>query len=285
MRELLAKLQDIDRRVIYALMFVVCAIPFVKMIPLPVPVTPETRGLYEAIEECPQDKVVLLDCAWDQGSLSENKGQTVSVMEHMFTKGVKFIIISIDVPLAPPFAELSAEEAARNVERKLGIKPKYGEDWASLGYMKGGFLVMQLLAKDLRKAFPKDRVLGKELDELPVARSIRDIDDIHMVYCVTYQPNEQWISFIHGSYGTHVAFGCAAIVSSNFYPYLDSGQLVGMLAGVRGAAEYEALVKSRGLGSKLIVPQAFGHSLIIVFVLMGNIGYAAMRRRGESGKA
>lgn len=278
MRDLLAKLQHIDRRVLYGLMFVVCAIPFVKAIPLPVPVTSETRGLYHAIEECPRDKVVLVDCAWDQGSLSENKGQTVSVMEHMFRRGVKFIIISIDVPLAPPFAEQSAQEAARNVEREYGIKPEYGEDWASLGYMRGGFVVMQLLAKDFRQAFPRDRVLGKDLADLPVTRSVRDVDDIHMVYCITYQPNEQWISFVHGTYGTHVAFGCAAIVSSNFYPYLDSGQLVGMLAGVRGAAEYEVLVESPGLGSKLIVPQAFGHVLIVVFVLMGNIGYAAMRR-------
>jgi hypothetical protein len=285
MREFLAKLQSIDRRVIYALMFVVCAIPFVKMIPLPVPVTAETRGLYDAIEKCPKDKVVLLDCAWDQGSLSENKGQTVSVMEHMFRRGVKFILIAIDVPLAPPFAEQSAREAARNVERKYGIKPVYGRDWVSLGYKRGGFFVMQLLAKDFRQAFPVDRVLHKKIQDLPITRNVRDIDDIYLVYCITYQPNEQWISFIHGPYGTLVAFGCAAIVSSNFYPYLDSGQLVGMLAGVRGAAEYEALVGSRGLGSKLIVPQAFGHTLIIVFVLMGNIGYAAMRRKGGEGRA
>jgi len=39
-----------------------------------------------------------------------------------------------------------------------------------------------------------------------------------------------------------VAVGVTAVMAADLYPYLQSGQLVGMLAGLKGAAEYEKLV-------------------------------------------
>ncbi|MCS6831878.1 MAG: hypothetical protein NZ749_14720, partial [bacterium] len=63
----LSHLQTIDRRWIYLSIWVACALPFLVDIRLPVYVSPETRRLYEFIERCPPDKVVLVDSAWDAG--------------------------------------------------------------------------------------------------------------------------------------------------------------------------------------------------------------------------
>jgi len=158
----------------------------------------------------------------------------------------------------------------------------------NLGYTKGGWQAMQQIAKDIRRQYKSDS-RGYSLDDakhLPLMQRVRNIDDIYMVYSVTYSPMEDWIPFIHGVYGTPIGFGCAGIQSTTYYRYILSKQLVGMLVGVRGAAEYDALLHSdardrTSQGTKLIVPQAFGHTVIIVAVVLGNVGFLATRRRSR----
>jgi len=156
---------------------------------------------------------------------------------------------------------------------------EYGRDWVQLGFTVSGanFSTVQAMAKNIESVYAQD-VNGRPLSSLPLMRKVRSIQDIYLIYAITYSPDERWISFIRGVYGTEIAFGSAGISTSGYYPYLQSGQLVGMLAGVRGAAEYETLIHSPGKGSKLIVPQAFCHTLIIAFVVLGNIGYFSARR-------
>ncbi|MER3473299.1 MAG: hypothetical protein C4335_04555 [Armatimonadota bacterium] len=283
MLDWLSRLQTIDRRWIYLSIWVACALPFVVNIKLPVYVSPETRRLYEFIEKCPPGKVVLVDSAWDAGSQGENWGQVEVVFEHLFRKRIPFIVTSVEItPLGPQFADKVIDKLVRE---KFPDR-KYGVDWVNLGYTKGGWQALQQIARDIRQQYKKDS-RGYSLDDaekLPLMQRVRNIEDIYLVYSVTYSPMEDWIPFVHGVYGTPIAFGCAGIQSTTYYRYLLSGQLVGMLVGVRGAAEYDALlhpnIRERdSMGTRLIVPQAFGHLVIIVAVILGNIGYFAARRR------
>lgn len=283
MLEFLIKLQYIDRRWLYLALAAACVVPFLVPIKLPVHVSPETRKLYEAIDACPADKVVLVDSAWDAGSLGENWGQVEVVFEHLLRERIRFVVISLEItPLGPQFAD---KVISKLVREKFPDR-KYGVDWVNLGYTKGDWQAMQQIAKDIRKQYKKDS-RGYSLDDadhLPLMRSVRTIDDVYMVYSVTYSPMENWIPFIHGVYGTPIGFGCAGIQSTTYYRYVLSDQLVGMLVGVRGSAEYDALLNSdikrrTSLGTRLIVPQAFGHTIIILAVVLGNIGYFAARKR------
>jgi len=281
--DILAKLQTIDRRWLYLALFVACAVPFLVTVRLPVYVSPETRKLYEAIDKCPRDKVVLVDSAWDAGSLGENLGQVEVVFDHMLRERIKFAVISLDItPLGPQFAD----QVISGLVRRKYPDRKYGVDWVNLGFTKGDWQAMQQIARDIRRQYRKDS-RGYSLDDaehLPIMQNLRDIEDVYMIYSVTYSPMENWIPFIHGVYGTPIGFGCAGIQSTTYYRYILSNQLAGMLVGVRGAAEYDAIlhpdIKSRtGMGTSLIVPQAFGHSVIILAVIIGNVGYFAARRR------
>jgi len=66
----------------------------------------------------------------------------------------------------------------------------------------------------------------------------------------------------------------------NYYTYIHSKQLCGMLIGNRGAAEYEALIDRPSTGTRLIGVASFGNSIIIAAALLGNIGaWAALRAR------
>ena len=59
----------------------------------------------------------------------------------------------------------------------------------------------------------------------------------------------------------------------DMYPFLQSKQLIGLLGGLKGAAEYEALVKKKANAVSGMRPQSVVHVIIILFVIFGNIVY------------
>lgn len=278
----LAKLESLDRRWLYGGTVLVLLVPFVVAIPMPPGgATPATQGLYDRVETCPSDKVVLVDSSWDMGSRAENQAQLECVVRHLCRRRVRFVVTSVGVTkFAPEFAARVIEPIAA----KAGYV--YGRDWANLGFVeaRGGMgAVVDGLCRDLHSVRPTD-VKGTPVGELPLLDDVRSIQDVHLVYCITYAPVPEWISFVKGQHGTPVAFGSMSIMSPQYYTYLDSGQLCGMLAGNRGAAEYEALDGHPSLGTRLIMAASFGNCVIIVAALLGNVGAWAVRRRRRAGK-
>jgi hypothetical protein len=51
-----------------------------------------------------------------------------------------------------------------------------------------------------------------------------------------------WITYARSKFGANVAVGVTAVMAADMYPFIQSGQLIGMLTGLKGAAEYEKLV-------------------------------------------
>ena len=75
-----------------------------------------------------------------------------------------------------------------------------------------------------------------------------------------------------------------------YYAYLNAGQLVGMLGGMKGAAEYEHLLATRHpqlaklyrtthafTATKGMDAQAVIHAVILVFIIVGNFAYLVSR--------
>jgi hypothetical protein len=58
---------------------------------------------------------------------------------------------------------------------------------------------------------------------------------------------------------------------------LRAGQLVGLLGGMKGASEFEKLTDFEGKGTKFMLSQSFAHSIIIIFIIIGNLAYFISR--------
>lgn len=281
MLDWLAKLEGLDRRWLYAATVIALIVPLVVLIPMPRgSATAATRGLYDRVESCPPDKVVLIDSSWDMGSRAENQAQLECVVRHLCRRRVRFVVTSVGVtPFAPEFAARVIEPIAA----EAGYE--YGRDWVNTGFVQaGGSLgaVIDGLCRDVHSVRPQD-AKGHPVGELPLMQHVRSIKDVHLVYCITYSPSPDWISFVKGQHHTPVAFGCMSIMSPEYYTYLDSGQLCGMLAGNLGAAEYEALLARPARGTRLLMAAAFGNCAILVAALLGNLGqWAARRKRRET---
>jgi len=76
-----------------------------------------------------------------------------------------------------------------------------------------------------------------------------------------------------------IAAAATALIATQVMPYLKSGQMVGMLTGLRGAAEYENLIGKPGEAVAGMDAQSVAHVAIILVILVGNIGYYSERRK------
>ena len=72
--------------------------------------------------------------------------------------------------------------------------------------------------------------------------------------------------------------------AAEYYAFLQTGQFVGMLGGMKGGAEYEEInetrleVKVRRVASIAMDAQNAVHIFIIVIVIMGNISFFVLKR-------
>jgi len=112
---------------------------------------------------------------------------------------------------------------------------------------------------------------------------VKDIKSIGLVVEITGLSSitEYWIGLIQGVYGTPFASGYTAVMAPIYYPFLDSGQMQGMLVGAKGAAEMEVLVDRPSQASRIMNAQSWAHVLIIALIVLGNLGYLFGRRGGE----
>ncbi|HSV74652.1 MAG TPA: hypothetical protein VLH79_12910 [Chthonomonadales bacterium] len=274
-----SRLQRIDNRWLYLALAVAVAVPAFVHIRPPIRPTRETLGVFEAVEQLPPGRPVLLLSTWDAGTIGECEGQFHAVVEHLMRRGQPFVVWTSN-PQSPPFYQRVIEDAARRHGRT------YGTDWADLGYKmpaaQQAFGVQQM-ARDFAGTMRED-IHGTPVKQVPLLRDVRDATDFPLAISIGYNPALEFVQFVQAVYGTRVAFGVAAINSTMLYTYIDSRQIVGMLVGARGGAEYETLVGRPGIGVDVIVAQSFGHLLIIAVIVVANVAYLYERRtRRRSG--
>lgn len=75
--------------------------------------------------------------------------------------------------------------------------------------------------------------------------------------------------------------GVVSVSVPEVMPLYTSGQLAGLTEGLRGAAEYELLAQRPGSAVAKMDAQSLGHLAIIFFIVVGNIGFIAMRQKSK----
>ncbi len=277
MLRLLSMLYHLNPRWLYLAITVVLIIPLVVTLPMSTNVSScGPQGLYDTAGSCPADKVILIDSSWDLGAKPECMSQLECFVNDLCRRKIKFVVFSTSL-YAPTFAN----DVIKPIAQTNGYV--YGTDWVNLGFIQppaGNMgVLIQSFCENIHATRPID-VDGTAVASLPLMQSVRTAKDIHMVMAINYCPWQEWISFGKGQFGLPIAFGCASIMGPYFYVFVDSDQLCGLLAGNRGAYEYESLTGMRGMGSKVMMAFAFGMCFIIAAVLIGNVGFwASMRLR------
>lgn len=283
---LLQRMGRIDRRWLYLALLVSLS---VTMLTRPLfPDTPSvfTRSLFERIESLQRSSPVLVALDYSPASAPEIEPMAAALTRHLLLRGAAPVFVTLwpegnnmlqrlrDQVLTPDFHEL--------VE---------GRDFAALGYKAGGRMVINALRQNMSSMYTAD-LRGVPLDSLPVLQAVGRLDDFPLIVSLSGgTPGlKEWILYGGDPTGTPVAGGCTGIGTPEFLAYFP-GQLIGLLGGLKGASEYEAALAERypehdvpRRAGRAMGPQTVAHVLILVFLVLGNLGYLRRRPHRRTGR-
>jgi hypothetical protein len=264
------RLARIDRRFLYLGLVVATLLPLVFRWRLPIYPSRYAVTFYQAVENCPTDGLVVVSTDWGASTLAENRPQSVAVFRHLLRRGIRFAIANIGTPPASRLGQQAAEDAIR-LEGLQG-KVRYGEQFVNFGYKFNEDAWMNSFARNIIGAVSRDWK-GTPLREMPVMRGVEAFGKgVPLLVVITPSNSiDNYIGFM-GPTGVKIALGCTAVMAPDQYGLLDSGQLAGLLTGMKGAAEYEALLNLPYEGTWLMPGQSFAHVYIILLILIGNLG-------------
>jgi hypothetical protein len=270
---ILARLLRVDRRILFMIIFLCVAIPLLTGAKMKMTVTAPVKGLYDAIDRLEPGSYVWLAADYDPGSMPELYPMNIALIDHLFSRNIKVISASLWAP-GPPLSQRIFEV----------VGPKYGKtygvDFVNLGFKEGREAVMLQVADDIAKTFPRD-FLGTPYEEIPMLRDIKNLRDVKMIVAVSagYPGIKEWIQQVGTRYNVTIGGGVTAVTAPEMYPYLQSGQLVGLLAGMKGAGEYEQLVARPGLGTAGMVAQSSVHLMVVIFIAFANVVFLIEKSR------
>ena len=106
------------------------------------------------------------------------------------------------------------------------------------------------MGSSIRAIYPADNS-GTMLDDIPMMSDIDNYGDFDFI-CVIADNGvvEYWMSIVNAQYGISIGSGVTAVMAPKIYAYVGSGQMTGLLGGMKGAADYEKLVGHVDMASK-----------------------------------
>jgi len=312
------KMLNLDRRWIFLLIGIACVVPFFTPLGLPILPSQEVVSIYDYMENLTTDNAIFVGFDFDPGTAAENMPMGVAVLRHAFARHIPVFITAYG-PLGQGMAAMALDEITneesddyyvyvnwedwasireQGITDRAGIEEAWiaagntlsenahgwvfeGRDVAFLGYLPYFHLVILGMSSSIASQYPTD-IGGTPLEEMPMYQEHKSLRDIDLaVTTAGSSACVAWITYGREKIGLPVAFGVTAVMATDYYIYIQSGQIIGQMGGLRGAAEYETLLlrdgytKSPGKAFVGMDVQSIAHLLIIFLVVLGNIAFFA----------
>ncbi|MEW6050021.1 MAG: hypothetical protein AB1644_03025 [Candidatus Zixiibacteriota bacterium] len=274
--------REVPRRLIFAFVFVAVSLPVLFPITFKERMTPTVKAVFDKIESLPPGSRVLMSFDFDPAMAPEVQPMADAYMRHCLSKGHRVVFMS----LWATGQALMTTSLDRVVRREFSQKVN-GVDYAVIGYKAGNEGVLNVIVTDIRKMFPTD-VNTVPLDSLPIFDGVRSCKDFDLVLTTGggYPGAKEWVLFVGDPGNVPIASGVAAVTAPLLYPYYPR-QILGILGGIKGAAEYEHELVNRypqfadtpAPGLRMMGPQTLAHLVIMAFIIIGNITYFRSRKK------
>ena len=270
------KIGSIDRRWIFLIIAAVVIVPLIFPVGLPIRPTDTTKNVYDSIEKLPAGSKVLLSVEYSPSTRPENHPMTISILRHLFKNDHKVFITCLW-----PDGQFMAQDAINQVA-KQEFNKTYGIDYVFLGFRPGNEAVVKGIVSNLRKLYTVD-VYQKKIDEIPLMKGINNFKDFDFLFSSSagFPGTIEWVQYASDPTGIPMASGVTSIQVNEVMPYVQAGQMVGVLAGMPGAAEYEALINQKGTATSGMDAQSVAHLVIVLFIILGNVSFFIERNRSK----
>ena len=268
------KIGDMDRRWIFIIIALVVLLPLFFPIGLPIRPTDSTQTAYDAMDDLEHGSNVLVSFEYGPSTKPEIHPMTYAVLRHLFKNKHKVYITCLW-----PDGQFMAEEAIEEIaEQEFNLT--YGKDYVLLGFRPGNEAVVKGIVSNIRKLYSTD-ARGTLTDKIPMMEGINKLADFDFIFTASagYPGTVEWVQYGADPTGVPMSTGVTSIQVNEVMPYVQSGQVKGILAGMPGAAEYEKLVGVPGIGTSGMDAQSIAHLVIVLFIIFGNVAFFIERQR------
>jgi hypothetical protein len=264
----------LDRRIIFLVIAVVVILPLFFPLGLPIRPTSASREVYDTIEKLKEGDKALVSFEYGPATKPEIHPMAVAVLRHLFTKNVKVYVTCLW-----PDGQFMAQDALREVAEKQYHKI-YGKDYVLLGFRPGNEAVIKGIVSDLKALYTID-AYGTLVSKIPMMEGVDRFADFDYLFSASagYPGTVEWVQYATDPTGVIMSTGTTSIQVNEVMPYVQSGQIHGILSGMPGAAEYESLIGQVGIGTSGMDAQSIAHVVIVCFIIFGNIAFFLQRQK------
>ena len=296
MKNYIIKLGNLDRRIIFLLIGLSVLIPLINpnLIDLPLGQDRNTKVVYDSISELQENDKILISFAYGASTKPEVHPMAIALLNQLFSKGVKVYIVSLW-----PESPIMAQQAISEVKKSNLFNIEDGTNYVMFDYKVGGFVVIKGIADNFRDLYQQD-YNGKSIDSLDIMNGVYSVKDFDFVFDFSagVPGNAEWVQYACDPKNVPLSSGCTSIMVTDAIPYVESGQLRGILAGMPGAAEYEKMVydymiveqqnNNLNINKEVVIKkgkayarmsaQSVAHLLMVIFIIIGNVAYYYSRK-------
>ncbi len=277
----LAWLERLDRRWLFLVVGLLVLGPLFRPLGLPLVASRPVRQFHDAVAAVPPGSIVLMSCDYDPGAKPELVPMTRTAFRQLLEQKVRVVFTCL-WPGGSGLVDQTIEAVAQEY-RASGHELVYGRDYVDLGYKAGYEAVMVLMGKGVANAFPQDQRANRT-PTLPLMHEVRDYSSFALLVNISagYPGTKEWVQQVNSRFHLPMVSGCTAVSAPEYYPYLQSGQLRGLLGGMAGAAEYEKLRGEKGSATRGMDAQSLAHVFVALCIVMGNVVQWSKRKGAAS---
>jgi hypothetical protein len=275
------RMMNLDRRWVYLVIGVVVVVTAIWSFAVPMYITPEARSVYDFVDGLVPGEVLMIGVDYAPEVMAELHPMAYAITRQCFAKDAKLLLCCLHQN-GPGMVEQVIAQVAEEYDKVNGV------DYVYLGYKPYPGITILAMGQNFRIPFPED-YYGTPLDSLPMMKNMTNFDNVKAIINISGgSGTEYWINYANGRYNAKLAIGVTGVMTADYYPFLQSGQIFGLIGGMKGAAEYEYLAEKGGYisrekgqlwASKSMPIQTTTHIVIILFIVIGNVGYFMSKRK------
>jgi hypothetical protein len=263
-------LRRLDRRWLYLgvlLITVAAAVWPLRIAPRP---TRETRTAFDLAQALQPGAGVFVYVEYGLGSREEMDPMLAAVLGHLADRRAH-IVIAARSPEASQVAEtVMGGVAARDPAYAKG----YGQTWVNLGYRPAPDVALRAATSGIAAAYNEVDYAGRPLAGMPILQALRALNRTYFALAYAFDSGDGFapmIYYVGTPTGLPVIIGAISMEVPLLQPYLAAGQLAAVIAGARGAAEYEALAGQPRRADVLVGASAMAAIYVLTVMLLGNL--------------
>jgi len=271
---------NIDRRIYYALLFIIVSVLLLFPVGMPLQISPDVRDTWQLIDDLQPGDFVIINFCLSASGYAQLQGACNSMITHVFEKPgviVMFMMVSDQAPI------MLEEIITINGNLMPGettfpwyeIRGKmYGEDYINMGFYPGISNFIAALSMDFRSSIGDTDWYGVDIADFFDSHNIQSAEDVDMVLSFDSDDGAgDFMQYFFLEYETPVIQSMIGVMVANSKVQYNAGNYAGIVPSIRGAAEYQYLQNYPGMALTQMDAFSVVQFYLIALMIVGNLGY------------